>query len=86
MSNIATIISVAEATHYIVGITNDDNQLIPLPKALDVTTCDSLVQAKQILREHQFEKAQLILQSAYDEMCGSTDIGGNTMQIDLNWY
>lgn len=65
-----TILSVAEATHYLVGVTDDDNRLIALPTLKTVTVCDSLAQAKQLLRELHFESADLIMQTAYDEMCG----------------
>lgn len=70
MASTATILSVAEATHYLVGMSGDDNLLVALPSLADVAVCDSLAQAKQVLRDHHFDSAQLIMQTAYDEMCG----------------
>jgi hypothetical protein len=70
MATIATILSVAEATHYLVGMSDDNNQLVALPDEPNIQMCDSLAQAKQVLREHHFMHAQLVMQTAYDEMCG----------------
>lgn len=70
MATTATILSVAEATHYLVGMSDDDKRLIALPTELEVTVCDSLAQAKQVLRDHHFLSAELVMQTAYDEMCG----------------
>ncbi|MFM2587442.1 DUF6482 family protein [Vibrio sp. TBV020] len=46
----------------------------------------SLNQIRDYCQDFPYQSASLLQHSAYDEMCGSTDIGGNTMQIDLNWY
>lgn len=70
MAATATILSVAEATHYLVGMSDESEQLVALPSSSAITVCDSLAQAKQVLREHHFDQAQLIMQTAYDEMCG----------------
>lgn len=70
MAATATILSVAEATHYLVGMSGEDHQLAALPSLSSVAVCDSLAQAKQVLRDHHFESAQLVMQTAYDEMCG----------------
>jgi hypothetical protein len=65
-----TILSIAEATHYLVGTTDDNDNFIALPQLNDVVVCDSLSSAKQVLKDHHFHKAKLTLQTAYDEMCG----------------
>ena len=79
----ATILSVAEATHYLVGMSDDDNRLIALPSLEQVTICDSLAQAKQVLREHHFISAELVMQTAYDEMCGLSSSGETRETITL---
>lgn len=66
----ATIIGIADATHYLVGGTDDSGNFVALPVLGKVTICESLSLAKQLLRDNGFESAELTLQSAYDEMCG----------------
>jgi hypothetical protein len=66
----ATIIGVADATHYLVGATDANDSFIELPQLGEVAMCNSLSAAKALLREHNFHIAQLTLQTAYDEMCG----------------
>ena len=83
MTTTATILSVAEATHYLVGMCDEDNRLMALPELSEVTICDSLAQAKQVLREHDFHSAQLIMQTAYDEMCGLSSAGETRETIPL---
>lgn len=70
MQHTATIISVADATHYLVGTTDTKDGFVELPLLDEGVRCKSLSAAKDLLREHNFNVAQLILQSAYDEMCG----------------
>jgi hypothetical protein len=65
-----TIMGIADATHYLVGGTDNDDNFIALPILGKVTICESLSLAKQLLRDNGFQSAELILQSAYDEMCG----------------
>lgn len=83
MTTTATILSVAEATHYLVGMCDDSNRLLALPTHSEVTVCDSLAQAKQILREHDFNSAELVMQTAYDEMCGLSSAGEVREKIHL---
>ncbi len=83
MASTATILSIAEATHYLVGMSDDNNRLTALPSLSDITVCDSLAQAKQVLREHHFESAQLVMQTAYDEMCGLSAPGETRQTIPL---
>lgn len=83
MTTTATILSVAEATHYLVGMSDDENRLIALPALSEVTVCDSLAQAKQVLREHHFNSAELVMQTAYDEMCGMSSAGETRETIPL---
>ncbi|MDO7086618.1 DUF6482 family protein [Pseudocolwellia sp. AS88] len=65
-----TIIGVAEATHYLVGGTDVDDNFTALPALGDVVICNSLSSAKQLLRDNDMLEAQLTLQTPYDEMCG----------------
>ncbi len=83
MAATATILSVAEATHYLVGMSGEDHQLVALPSLSSVAVCDSLAQAKQVLRDHHFESAQLVMQTAYDEMCGLGSPGETRELIPL---
>lgn len=66
----ATILSVAEATHYLVGLSEGNANLVALENNSEVSLCNSLSQAKQLLRDHNYHSAELVFQSAYDEMCG----------------
>lgn len=65
-----TIIGIAEGTHYLVGVTDTEENFTALPSLRKVAVCDSLSDAKQLLRNHRIDSAQLTLQTAYDEMCG----------------
>lgn len=65
-----TIISIADATHYLVGVTDAKDNFTALPSLQDVAFCASLSEAKQLLKSQSVDTAQLTLQSAYDEMCG----------------
>lgn len=65
-----TIIAVAGARHYLVGATNINDDFKPLPQLGRVSVCQSLPAAKQLLRKNKIRMAELIMQSAYDEMCG----------------
>lgn len=65
-----TILSIAEATHYLVGTTDEKDNFIALPQLNDIIVCDSLSCAKQVLKDHNYDHATLTLQTAYDEMCG----------------
>jgi hypothetical protein len=72
----ATILAVADATHYLIGATDTNDGFDRLPQLGEVVVCRSLSAAKALLREHKVNVAQLTTQSAYDEMCGlstSTD-------------
>jgi hypothetical protein len=65
-----TIIAVAGARHYLVGKSDVNGNFSPLPQLSDVAVCQSLSAAKQLLRKKDIHIAELILQSAFDEMCG----------------
>lgn len=65
-----TIIGVADATHYLVGATDIDNNFNALPELGGIVTFRSLSAAKALLRENNVRIAQLTLHTAYDEMCG----------------
>jgi hypothetical protein len=64
-----TIIAVAGARHYLVGSANAKGHIRPLPQLGKVARCESLAGAKQLLRKNNIHRAELILQSAFDEMC-----------------
>jgi chemotaxis signal transduction protein len=66
----ATIIAVAGARHYLVGLSDVKGNLVPLHSLKKVAFCQSLSKAKQLLRKNNIHTADLILQSAFDEMCG----------------
>ncbi|MFT6951414.1 MAG: hypothetical protein ACJAUL_002564 [Paraglaciecola sp.] len=65
-----TIIAVAGARHYLVGGSDVNDNFKPLPQLGEVSVCQSLSAAKQLLRKKYIPMAELILQSAFDEMCG----------------
>jgi chemotaxis signal transduction protein len=65
-----TIIAVAGARHYLVGVIDINGNFSPLPQLGDIAVCKSLSAAKQLLRKNKIHTAEIILQSAYDEMCG----------------
>ncbi|WP_435275871.1 DUF6482 family protein [Psychrobium sp. nBUS_13] len=65
-----TIIGIADGTHYLVGVTDNNGNFSSLPSLKSVAICQSLADAKQVLRDQHIETATLNLQSAYDEMCG----------------
>lgn len=70
-----TIISVAESTHYLIGVMDGANNFTGLDGSSQMTTANSLSEAKQFLRNHHYFSAALEYQSAYDEMCGTNSIG-----------
>ena len=78
---IPTIISVAEATHYLVGSVDSLNNFVGLNHSSDVVVKGSLVEAKNHLRENNIFSAALEFQSAYDEMCGSSSSVGRCSQM-----
>ncbi|NVK23364.1 MAG: hypothetical protein HWE10_00415 [Gammaproteobacteria bacterium] len=74
----ATILAVNEATHYLVGLEDPQGNFIPLPNFDHVIPCDSLTNAKQLLKDCDIHAAKLTLQTAYDEMCGLPSSGTAT--------
>ena len=70
MENKPSIIAVAGARHYLVGASDIDGNFSPLLQLGEVAVCQSLLAAKQLLRKNKIHRAELILQSAFDEMCG----------------
>ena len=64
------IIGVADSTHYLVGMVDSNKNFVELDEEEQVLLFNSLAQAKQRLRQHQYPATQLEYQSAYDEMCG----------------
>ncbi len=65
-----TIIGVADSTHYLVGLTDADNNFSGLTADKACTVVNSLAEAKILLRSHYYTKANVVYQTAYDEMCG----------------
>ncbi|KXJ54984.1 MAG: hypothetical protein AXW17_04445 [Colwellia sp. Phe_37] len=78
-----TILGVADARHYLVGATDNDNNFIALPCLHTVAMCNSLPLAKQLLRDNDINVAQLTLESAYDEMCGLPTTTASTQTLYL---
>lgn len=80
--NTPTIIGVADATHYLVGVTDSGNNFSGLNHN-DHAVVLSLVEAKQYLRNQNIHHAMLELHSAYDEMCGSQTSGVIRQSIEF---
>ena len=74
-TNIPKIIGVADSTHYLVGAVDSDKNFIELTEEEEFLVVNSLVQAKQLLRNHRYQQTQLEYQTAYDEMCGLESSG-----------
>lgn len=83
MAYIPTIIGVADATHYLVGSSDEKENFIALKELGSVVTCQSLCAAKKLLRENNNNSAKLTLQTAYDEMCGLPSSSATTQIINL---
>lgn len=79
----ATILGIADATHYLVGETDQTGSFSKLPQLERVAVCDSLSEAKALLRSHHYDQASLKLQSAYDEMCGTGDSLGGMIEQSI---
>ena len=77
------IIGVADSTHYLVGASDANNNFIELTEESSVVCVNSLAQAKQLLRNHHYQIAQLEYQTAYDEMCGLSSCGHYQETIKL---
>ena len=74
-TNIPKIIGIADSTHYLVGAIDADKNFIELSEEEEVLVVNSLIQAKQLLRSHQYQQTELEYQTAYDEMCGLESSG-----------
>ncbi|GIU43323.1 hypothetical protein TUM4438_11970 [Shewanella sairae] len=77
------IIGVADATHYLVGSVDGNNNFIELNEESSIQCVSSLAQANQLLRNHQYQTAELEYQTAYDEMCGLPHCGSYKETIKL---
>lgn len=82
-SYLPKIIGVADSTHYLVGATDVDNNFTELTEESGVVCVHSLAQAKQLLRTHHYQVAQLEYQTPYDEMCGLSSSGNYHETIRL---
>lgn len=78
-----TIISTADATHYLVGLTDRDNNFIGFPPSEHAQVLSSFAQAKQYLKDRYISHAVVEYQSAYDEMCGNQSVARITEKIIL---
>ena len=65
-----TIIGISEGIHYLVGATDENQYFFALPSLLGIEVCGSLSEAKELLRAHDVNEAEFLLQTPYDEMCG----------------
>jgi hypothetical protein len=70
MVNEAKIIGIADSRHYLVGAIGSNDSFVGLSMLGEVVVCQSLHEAKTILRDCKVTRVQLTLHSAYDEMCG----------------
>ncbi|WP_144212486.1 DUF6482 family protein [Shewanella donghaensis] len=70
-----TIIGVADSTHYLVGLVDADNNFSGLSDGNASIVVNSLAEAKAILRSHYYSTANVVYQTAYDEMCGMSSSG-----------
>ena len=69
------ILGIADATCYLVGAADSNNNFIELKEEANVQSVGSLAAAKQLLRQHNYQSAELEYQTAYDEMCGLASTG-----------
>lgn len=83
MRNTPTILGVAESTHYLVGTTDQSGDLVALSQLDEVAICRSLEAAKLLLKDYNVQQAQLVLETAYDEMCGLPSSGSTIQTIHL---
>ncbi|MGJ8681675.1 DUF6482 family protein [Paraglaciecola sp.] len=83
MMNQAKIIGHADAQHYLVGAIGVNDSFVELPMLGRVVVCQSLHEAKAILRDCKISRVQLTLNSAYDEMCGMPTCPTASQTIDL---
>ncbi|WP_083698085.1 DUF6482 family protein [Shewanella sp. UCD-KL21] len=65
-----TIIGVADSTHYLVGLVDADNNFSGQTADKACAVVNSLAEAKTLLRSHYYSRANVVYQTAYDEMCG----------------
>ena len=78
-----TIVSIAESTHYLVGIYDSASNFIGINNTDDIVSFSSLFEAKKFLRKRHISSANIEYQSAYDEMCGSQTLGAYSQTIKL---
>lgn len=78
-----TIVSIAESTHYLVGVYDNANNLNGINNSDDIDCFTSLLEAKQFLRKNHIACANLEYQTAYDEMCGNPSVGSCSELIEL---
>ncbi|TRY14166.1 DUF6482 family protein [Shewanella hanedai] len=64
------IIGVADSNQYLVGTIDSEDNFVELSEGKRIRCFNSLAQAKNFLRSHQYHTVELEYQSAYDEMCG----------------
>lgn len=65
------IICIAESIHYLVGLSDTDNNFYGFNNSSSPMVVASLVEAKQYLIAQNIFAACIEYQSAYDEMCGN---------------
>ncbi|MCL1067806.1 DUF6482 family protein [Shewanella olleyana] len=78
--HMATIIGIADATHYLVGLTDANDNFAGLNGEAAGECVHSIVEAKALLKSHDYSVANLEYQTAYDEMCG-LEHSGNYQQV-----
>lgn len=82
-NHIPTIVSVAEATHYLVGIYDNANNFTAIDNTKSINSFPSLFEAKEFLRKSDITSAHIEYHTAYDEMCGAQTAGLCTEKITL---
>ncbi len=71
------ILSYADSNHYLAGAKDDDGNFFLLEEKGKTCTFDSVAQAANALADLGVEEANLIMQTAYDEMIGRDSVGAS---------
>lgn len=82
-TNRLKIIGIAESIHYLVGAVDSNKNFIELTEKEESLVVKSLVQAKQLLRNHRYQLTQLKYQTAYNEICGLKSSGHYHQMLKL---
>jgi hypothetical protein len=78
-----TILGLADSTHYLVGIMDEQENFTSLSDHGDVVAFRTLYKAKEYLRELEYQEANVHFDTAYDEMCGLSESQPSIQRITL---